>query len=282
MQRISNSIALAKSSWAVLKADKELALIPVLSFLATLAVMALAGGGVYFSLTEKVTQPGNTTSMEATPLTYVVGALGYLAITFVVTYFAAVLVSGAHQRLTGGNPTLGTAFTQASSRLGPILAWSLLTGTVGLILQAIRSRAGFLGQIVVNLVGMAWEIVTWLAVPVVVVEGTGAIDSLKRSASLFKKTWGENLVAQGGFGILGLVLMVPAVIIMLLVVRTIPIAGLAIAGLWVAVVSVVLSALNGIYRTALYMYAAGEPTAGYFSHEQLDAAFKPKKRSGLL
>jgi hypothetical protein len=281
MRRISNSIALAKSSWAVLATDKELALIPVLSFLATLAVMALAGGGVYFSLTEKVTQPGNSTSLQATPLTYVVGALGYLAITFVVTYFAAVLVSGAHQRLTGGNPTLGTAFAQASSRLGPILAWSLLTGTVGLILQAIRSRAGFLGNLVVSLVGMAWEIVTWLAVPIVVVEGTGAVDSLQRSASLFKRTWGENLIAQAGFGVLGLLLMLPAVVIMLLVGMAIPLAGLAIAALWIAIVSVVLSALNGIYRTALYMYAAGEPATEYFSQEQLDSAFTPK-RSRLL
>lgn len=277
MRRISNSIALAKSSWAVLTTDKELALIPVLSFLATLAVMALSGGGIYFTLTEKVSQPGNSTSLEATPLTYVVGVVGYLAITFVVTYFAAVLISGAHQRLTGGNPTLGSAFSQASSRLGPILAWSLLTGTVGLILQAIRSRAGFLGQIVVNLVGMAWEIVTWLAVPVVVVEGTGAIDSLKRSAGLFKKTWGENLIAQAGFGLLGILLMLPAIVLMMAVGVAIPVAGLAIAALWVAVVSVVLSALNGIYRTALYMYAAGEPTTDYFTQEQLHAAFTPKR-----
>lgn len=277
MRRITNSIALAKSSWSVLTAQKELAVIPVLSFFATLAVMALAGGGVYFSLTEKVTQPGTSTTLQATPLTYVIGAIGYLAITFVVTYFAAVLVSGAHQHLTGGTPTLGSAFAQASSRLGQIFAWSMLTGTVGLILQAIRSRAGFLGQIVVNLVGMAWEIVTWLAVPVVVVEGTGAIDSLKRSAGLFKKTWGENLVAQAGFGILGMLLMLPAVAIALLVGVAIPVAGLLIAALWVAVVSVVLSALNGIFRTALYMYAAGEQTPAQFSQAELDGAFAPRK-----
>lgn len=277
MRRLSNSIALAKSSWAVLKTDKELALIPVISFFATLAVMALAGGGVYFSLTEKITQPGNTTSMQATPLTYVVGAIGYLAITFVVTYFAAVLVSGAYQRLSGGNPTLGSAFSQASSRLGQIFAWSMLTGTVGLILQAIRSRAGFLGQIIVNLVGMAWEIVTWLAVPVVVVEGTGPINSLKKSAGLFKKTWGENLIAQAGFGLLGLVLMLPAIVIAMLVGVAIPVAGLAIAAVWVAIVSVVLSALNGIFRTALYMYAATEQTPAFFTEQELAGAFAPKK-----
>src|SRR5690606_38389921 len=105
---------------------------PVIAFLTTLAVIALFGGGVYFTLTEKVSQPGNTTSMQPTPVSYVVGAVGYLAVTFVVTYFGAVIVSGAHQRLTGGNPTLGSAFAQASSRLGQIFAWSMLTGTVGL------------------------------------------------------------------------------------------------------------------------------------------------------
>jgi len=282
MRRLSNSIALAKSSWAVLKTDKELAAIPIISFLVTLAVMALAGGGIYFSLTEKVTQPGNSTSLQATPLTYVVGAIGYLVITFVVTYFAAVLVSGAYQRLSGGNPTLGSAFAQASSRLGQIFAWSMLTGTVGLILQAIRSRAGFLGQIVVNLVGMAWEIVTWLAVPAVVVEGTGPIESLKRSAGLFKKTWGENLIAQAGFGLLGLVLMVPAVVIALLVGVAIPVAGLLIGAVWVAIVSVILSALNGIFRTALYMYAATEQVPDFFTEQELSGAFGPKKKSRVF
>jgi hypothetical protein len=244
--------------------------------------MALAGGGVYFSLTEKVTQPGNSTSLQATPLTYVVGAIGYLAITFVVTYFAAVLVSGAHQRLSGGNPTLGSAFAQASSRLGQIFAWSMLTGTVGLILQAIRSRAGFLGQIVVNLVGMAWEIVTWLAVPAVVVEGTGPIESLKRSAGLFKKTWGENLIAQAGFGLLGMLLMLPAVVIALLVGVAIPVAGLLIAAVWVAIVSVILSALNGIFRTALYMYAATDQVPEAFTEQELAGAFGPKQKRSLL
>jgi hypothetical protein len=156
MGRIANSWALAKSSWAVLKADKELAAIPVISFFATIVIMAAVGGSAYVSL-DQFEQAGET-EFSATPLTYVVGVFGYLLLTFVVTYFAAVLVSGAYQRLTGADPTLGTAFDQANSRIGKIFLWSMLTGTVGLVLQALRDRAGFLGQIVINLVGMAWEI----------------------------------------------------------------------------------------------------------------------------
>ena len=70
--------------------------------------------------------------------------------------------------------------------------------------------------------------------------------------------------------------------IALLVGTALPVAGLLIAGLWVAVVSVVLSALNGIFRTALYMFASGEATPEYFSQAQLEAAFSPKKKSRLI
>lgn len=276
MSRIANSWAIAKSSWSVLRADKELAVIPVIGFVCTIAVMAVAGGAVWVTL-DPTTQAGQT-EIAPTPLTYVIGAAGYLLVTFVVTYFGAVLVAGAHQRLTGSDPTLGTAFGQASSRLGPLFLWAMLTGTVGLILQALRDRAGFLGQIVVNLIGMAWEIVTWLAVPVVVVEGTGPIDSLKRSASLFKQTWGENLIAQGGFGILGLLVIIPAIVVGAVLIPVIPIAGIAIVAIWVAVTSVVLSALNGIYRSALYLYASTQQTPAFFDLDEMQAAFGQKTR----
>lgn len=278
MGRFASSWELAKCSWGVLKTDKQLAAIPVFSFIATAVVVALFGGGAYFTLdiTDKV---GQSDTVSATPVTWVVGIVGYLAITFVVTFFASVLVAGAYQRLTGQHPTLGTAFSQAGSRIGAIFLWSMLTGTVGLILQAIKEKAGFIGVIVGNIVGMAWEIVTWLAVPVVVVEGTGPISSLKKSAGLFKKTWGENLIAQGGLGLLGLLAMLPGLLIALLVGLAVPVAGIAIAVLWVVAVSIVLSALTGIFKTALYLYANGQPIDA-FPTAVLAGAFKTKKKKG--
>ena len=281
MGRFAKSWELAKCSAEVLKADKELALIPVFSFVATAAVVAVFGGGAYLSL-DIVKNPGETDTISATPVTWVIGAVGYLAITFVVTFFAAVLVSGALQRLRGGNPSLGSAFAHAGSRIGPIFLWSMLTGTVGLILQAIKERAGFLGVIVANLVGMAWEIVTWLAVPVVVVEGTGPITSLKRSAGLFKHTWGENLIAQGGLGLLGFVAMLPGLFIAAATIGAgIPAAGIAFGVLWVAGVSIILSALTGIFKTALYLYATDEPVQA-FPQEVLAGAFRAKTKKGRL
>lgn len=284
MGRLSNSWSLATSSWKVLSDDKELAVIPVASFFATAATMVLVGGGVWLTV-DRTLQTGTVTgstaeyTYQATPLTFVVGAVGYLLITFVVTFFAAALVAGAHERLCGGNPTLGSAFGRALARIGPIFLWSLLTGTVGLILQSLRERAGFLADLVLRGIGMAWEVVTWLAVPVVVVEGTGPISSLKRAAGLFKKTWGENIIAQAGFGLLGFVIVLPGLIIATLIGLIVPVAGIAVGALFVAVVSVILSALNGIFRTALYMYASGEATPDGFTQAEMATAFAPKRRT---
>jgi hypothetical protein len=56
-------------------------------------------------------------------------------------------------------------------------------------------------------------------------------------------------------------------------------AGVVLFVVWIAVSSTVLATLNGIYRTALYAYAAGHEIQ-WFDQAQLAAAFKPK--SGII
>lgn len=281
MRRISNSFAMARASWQVLQSDKQLMVIPVLSFLCTMAVALLSGGAVYVSLHQVVASDG-TTSLGPTPLTWAVGAVAYLLITFVVTFFAAALVAGARERLTGGSADLGSAFSAASRRLPEIFLWSLLTGTVGLILNAVENRGGLLVRLVVRAIGMSWRIVTWLTVPVIVAEGTGPITSLKRSAGLFRQTWGENLVGQIGFGVIGLLAVAPGLIIAVLLMVTLPVAGIVVGFLWVAAVSVVISTLSGIFRTVLYQFAAGGDLPAEFDQAMLGSVFRDRKTRGDL
>ena len=44
---------------------------------------------------------------------------------------------------------------------------------------------------------------TFLTVPILVIEDLGVGDALKRSKDLFKKTWGENVIGQFGLGSVG-------------------------------------------------------------------------------
>jgi hypothetical protein len=205
-----------------------------------------------------------------------VGIITAMALSIISVFFNGALVAGAHERLSGGDPTVRSAVGRAFSRLPGLLPWAILTGTVGLILQAARERAGWLGRFVVNMVGMAWQTATFLVVPAIVIDDHGAVSGLKASAALLKRTWGENIAARVGFGLLGFVAIIPAVLV---VVATGALGGAALVlGILVAVpylalVVVVLTALNAVFQTALYLYATTGSVPAGFDASNLQASF---------
>ena len=273
MGRFSNTIALAKVSWRVLRKDRELLLIPIFSFLASIAVLALIWLPT-LSAIDTSALAGESEDPGAVLL--VVGIITAMALSIISVFFNGALVAGAHERLSGGDPTVRSAVGRAFSRLPGLLPWAILTGTVGLILQAARERAGWLGRFVVNMVGMAWQTATFLVVPAIVIDDHGAVSGLKASAALLKRTWGENIAARVGFGLLGFVAIIPAVLV---VGATGALGGAALVlGILVAVpylalVVVVLTALNAVFQTALYLYATTGSVPTGFDDSNLQASF---------
>ncbi|MBA2326930.1 MAG: hypothetical protein H0V95_09855 [Actinobacteria bacterium] len=278
MTRIRNSWELFKVSWGVLRSDKTLAAIPAIS--AVVSLVALAGfGGLFYALgIDTGSEKEGTEAIDA--IGYVIAAVAYVVFAFITVYFQSALVAGANERLEGGDATVGKSLGAAGGKLHRILPWALVTATVSFIISQIE-RQGWIGQIVGNLLGMAWNVLTFLTIPIIMLEDVGPIAALKRSGTLFKKTWGENLVAQAGFGLFGFLLFLPAIAVGALGIATgnDVVAGVAIgiAVAWVAVVMVVLSALSGIYRTALYRYAVDGSVPPAFAGADLSGAFAPRR-----
>jgi len=275
MGRIKNTIELAKVSWRVLRHDRELLFIPILSFLSAIGVIVILAIPTIALLD---TSSSSTAGEESTasPALILVGIVGALSLSLVSVFFNGALIAGAHERLTGGDPTVRSALSRAVHRLPGLVPWALLTATVGLILQALREKAGFLARFVLGFVGAAWEIATFLVVPAIIIDDKGAIDGLKESAGLLKKTWGENLAARVGFGILGIVAMIPAIIVIVIAGSLggpILVLGVIVAIGWVATVIVVLTALNAIFQTALYLYATTGVSPAGFEQSSLGDSF---------
>lgn len=279
MTTFSRSWALARSSWGVLRHDKELLVLPVISSITSLLMVApfiaIAAIGTNWS-GENVSVP--VIGWVALGLAYLIGA-------YVTIFFQSALVLAANERLTGGEPTLGWALRAALSNAGRILPWAIVSATVSVVLNAIQQRAGFIGRIVVGLVGLAWTLVTMLVLPILVIEQVGVKESVKRSASAFKRTWGENVVLNAGISGVSAV----AVLLGMLVfggmafgaymadLYVVTAAGVMLFVLWVIVVSVFSAALSGVFRTALYRYAVlGEEPAG-FTHDQIAGAFRTRR-----
>ena len=278
MGRISRTLELAGSSWRVLKADKELVLLPVLSLIATVAVAVSFLWPIVSSCTETI---GPKSACELGGADYVILAVAYVTLAFITIFFNAALVHAANERMDGGDPTVGSAIRGAIGKIHRILPWALVSATVSVILRSLEERAGMLGRIVIGLVGLAWSLVTFLIVPVLVIEDIGVFDAVKRSGALFKRTWGENMAAQVGFGLLGFLAALPAIAIVALGFSAggaAAVVAIAIGVAWILVAVLVLTALNGIFQTALYRYASGMGTGAFDGN--LSSAFAPKRSRG--
>jgi hypothetical protein len=279
MGRISRTFELAGSSWRVLKADKELLLLPFMSLIATVAVAISFLWPIIASCTDTI---GAADTCELAGADYAILAIAYLALAFVTIFFNAALVHAANERMEGGDPTIGTALRGAAGRVHRILPWAIVSATVSWILRSLEERAGLLGRIVIGFVGIAWSLVTFLVIPVLVMENVGVTDAIRRSGEMFKRTWGENVAAQVGFGILGFLAALPAILVIAMgfgAGGSIAVITIAAGIGWILFASLVVATLSGIFQTALYRYAAGLPTGSFDG--DLDAAFAPKAGGGF-
>lgn len=280
MGRFARSWDLFKTSLSVVRQDKELLWMPVLSALASLvAVLAIAGVGLGSGVWPQTTNADGTTNYAGAGLAFAL----YILLAFVTLFFNAAVVAGATERLNGGDPTMGSALGAAWKKAGRLFLWSIVVATVNVILQAIRERSGALGRILASIGGMAWNLATFFMVPILLFEADGMGSSVKRSAGLFRKTWGETVIGSAGLGLAGMVFTVVAVLVGLLALFLLSplgltgiIAGVAILVLGIILVAALFSVLEGVYKAALYRYATSGVAAGGFRAEQLGGAFAPK------
>ena len=194
--KLRNSWTLIQASVAVLRADKELIVFPIVSAIGVVIVTAGFAfptilAGFFDSLLEGRAQ-----------IFGLVVAFVFYVVQYAVIIFAnSALIGAAMIRLRGGDPTVGDGFRIATKHIGAILGYALISATVGMILRWLSERTGVAGAIAASLVGLAWHIATYLTVPVLVMEDVGPVDAIKRSMNLLKKTWGEQIVGSFSIGL---------------------------------------------------------------------------------
>jgi hypothetical protein len=267
-ESIGRSIELFRTSWGILMADKKLLAFPLLSGIISLIVLAtfiipLILGGILGNL-----------------VFYIALFAFYLVSYFVVIFFNTALVSCVNARLQGREMSVGEGLRTALNHFTSILAWALVSATVGIILQLLREEGGAVGRIAASLVGGAWGLVTFFVVPILVLEDKGVFEAIGESTALIKKTWGETIIGSGSimfvFVIVGIIGLVATLATLLLGSATIfGIALVLFIGL-VIVLAVVAAAMQGIFVTALYTYARTGTVPSAFRNDLIQNAFVQK------
>jgi hypothetical protein len=216
---------------------------------------------------------------------YVVGFLYYVVLYSLMFFFNTALVGATMIRLEGGDPTVSRGLDIAFRKMGAIMQYAVIAATVGMILRAIEERAGFVGRMVIGLIGVTWTMATYLTVPVLVTKDVTAIDAVKESADVFRKTWGEQMVANVGIGFASFLIFlgmaaiaVPLIILASSIseVLLVPLVLSLLGGFFL--LALVSSALKGIYSAALYRYATTGDAGEHFTDEMMEGAFRPGKR----
>ncbi|MCE9530790.1 MAG: DUF6159 family protein [Planctomycetes bacterium] len=278
-ERISNGFAMARSSWRVIMSDKKLLLFPVVSGILFLIVTAsfLIPMGILANQGKLEDGKGNL-QVWVYPVIFAL----YFCTYFVIIFCNAALVSCALVRFNGGTPSVGDGFRAAMARLPQIAAWAFVSATVGLLLKVIENAGEKVGQIVSSILGTAWSVMTFFVVPILVVEKVGPIDSVSRSVSLMKKTWGEALTGHIGIGLFLFLLAIPIVLllvagfVLLDKMQGVGIALIVAGGISMLLYMAVSAAMNTVFMTAVYQYASTDRVPDGFDHEKLSHAFGAK------
>jgi hypothetical protein len=274
MNRIRRGWGLTKKSWALLNEHRALIRFPLYGAVATtLLAIVFLGPGLY--LLDQDSLAG------AIPLL----VIGVYVLSVVGFYFSVALAACADMIFRGqANVTVADGLEVARSRFSQICGWAAVSTAISVAMGALENQGGIGGQIAARLVGMAWSLITFLAVPVIAIEGTGPLETLKRSASMFRERWGQqitgNVAIGGAVFLLG---VIPAAILIVggvLVWSSASFLGallVVIGALVLAIAMLISRALSGIFGVALYRYALDGEAVGGFTREELESAVKPKR-----
>ena len=283
MGKFSRSWQLVKQSFAILRSDKQLMLFPVLSAISCFIVTAvIATGGAFMMLPARTAAlaAGERFNPNQSPM-FLFGMLTlYVVNYFVIVFFNVALVGVANSRLMGGSWTFRDGLELAWARKGTILQWAFVAATVGVLLRTVEERMGIIGRIIMRIIGIAWTLACYFVVPVLAFEDLGPIDAVKRSAKLFRDTWGEKVIGGFSLSLVSLMLMLPSIGLVIVAAYLGGAAGLligiAIMFLYLLLLSVFMSAVGGIFNAALYRYACFKQVPPAFSHELIASAWAPK------
>ncbi|HSS04513.1 MAG TPA: DUF6159 family protein [Solirubrobacterales bacterium] len=271
MSRIRRGWGLTKKSWGVLREHRELVRFPLYGAAATIVcAIIVVGPGVYLIESDKAVFGG--------PL----AVIGFYLLALIGIYFSVALAATADMIFQGREATVSDGLAVARSRFSRIAGWAAISTVLGLLLSALENQ-GVLGQIAGRLLAIGWSLITFLAAPVIALEGTGPIETLKRSSSLFRSRWGQqvtgNIAIGGAVFLCGVLPSALLIAIGFMIWTSTSFAGallLVIGVIGMAIALLINKALTGIFGVALYRYALDGEAVGGFTPEDMESAVRKK------
>jgi hypothetical protein len=255
---------------AVVRADPELMVYTFLSALFSLvAIGAAVSGSVGLDVIASDPEcVGDECGSELAVAHMAIWFVFYLLVSVITVFWNAAIIASAYERLSSGtNPSFSYGIGQAMKCLPQILVWGIIAGTVGLFINILEGLSHdenapvplrFVAGLASFIIGIAWWVVTFFVIPMIVLERAGVLDSMGKSTELFKRTWGEDVASHIGTGLL------MTLCIVLLICVSVPLMmfgdlgvalGIVILAIGLLFAVLFFSTVEAVNRASLFYYA---------------------------
>ena len=277
-QRLQTAWQLSKQGIAFFRKNLDLCWIPVVSFVCNMIFLA-----VIFAMMPAlhIHQSQQGTLVTISGIATIVVTLFFS--TTLATFFNASLCYIAQQRLSQKPCSLKKGMRHAASRWRALLGWSLLSATVGTVINTLQRSHNLIEKILIGLVGFSWALASYFVTPLLVARDIGPIDALKQSAQWFKQQWRRVLGVNVLMGLLFLIMVACLFLIGALIQTSSHNAMMMIIlisiGILLFVTFIVINTtLNTIIKAVMYLYCFDQQTPMGFDSALLQRGLISKKK----
>lgn len=305
IEKLSRSWQLFRASVLVIRNHPKLLIFPIVTgllvmlialfFLAPVVLVLLAphwlAGSPLHSLANRFGflrfQHGAAFNFQIQPFGSLLLAGLYLLNMFLATLSSVAFNSEILEALSGRPVSIRHGIEAACRRWKSVLLWSLLAGTVGLLIRAIEDKFSFLGRLVAGLIGLAWSVASIFAIPILVrdTSTTNPFEVLLKSARTIKAAWGEMLAGYLGMQGTNLLFLWGSILFWIGTGS----AALVFANAWILLAAglpwllclmayaYLANIASRVYLCALYLYAAEGSVPHPYDSAMMNMAWKMKK-----
>ena len=260
VQRLKNSWDFLICCIQFLKKNPDLIVLPVLSLVAILVVVASLAGASFLEIDVLLQYYQTNIAILIIGL-----LLFYFLLSFVILYFNASLITCVIERMQGNKITVFQALFSTLKRTGPLLQWTFISATVCILINALERTHDIVGEILSTIFGFSWAITTYFVLPIMIVEDIGPITAFKHSITLIGKGWRKLLSANFILFLFVAVMIGVFYLVAYLFNETnqsLPVNIPIILGFLVLGV-IISKAFNTIFNCALYLTISGRPLQGF-------------------
>jgi len=290
----AESRTVTKQAWGVIKQNPYMLLFPVVSaVLAIIAMLVIGGAGVAalgWRSVEETAADGEVSNSTAIVGIVILIIAAYVA-TLITQVFMGGLVKCADEELQGRDSSFGAGLSAALRRFPALMGWAGIQTAVGWLLSAVRGNGSdnnvivtILRAVLASLLAVAWSVITFFVLPLIILRGKGPVAAIKASVSVIRATWGMQIA--GGVrigGLIGLVAVLPGILFAVvggfIAAAGTPAVGIPLSALGVIVViaaQVVISAMRAIFSVAMLHYVEDQQGFGPFGAAALQSAVRVK------